>query len=59
MANFICPYCGMSNIDCEKDGFKTPQEIKYEKIIEEHGKRIKELQNKLDRSPTCDEVKGY
>lgn len=38
MSNFQCPHCGMTNIDCGKDGYKTPREIELEnklKIAEE------------------------
>lgn len=35
MSNFQCPHCGMVNIDCEKDGFKTPKELEYEKALKE------------------------
>lgn len=40
MSNFQCPHCGMTNIDCDKDGFKTPREIELES-------RVKELEEKL------------
>lgn len=31
MSNFICPTCGMTNIDCGKQGYKTDKEIELEK----------------------------
>ena len=31
MSNFQCPECGMINIDCGKEGYKTPREIELEK----------------------------
>ena len=31
MSSYKCPYCGMTNIDCGKAGFKTPREIELEK----------------------------
>ena len=34
MSNFICPTCGLTNIDCGKAGFKTKQEIELEKKLE-------------------------
>lgn len=34
MSNFICPECGMSNIDCGKDGYKTAREIELEKKLD-------------------------
>ena len=33
MSNFVCPHCGMTNIDCGDEGYKTPREIKLEKAI--------------------------
>ena len=31
MSNFICDKCGMTNIDCGRQGYKTPREIELEK----------------------------
>lgn len=31
MSSFICPTCGVSNIDCGKAGYKTNKEIEFEK----------------------------
>lgn len=39
MSNFVCPHCGMVNIDCGSEGYKTPREIELENIISE----IKEI----------------
>lgn len=33
MSNFICPTCGMNNIDCGKQGYKTDKEIELEEAI--------------------------
>lgn len=30
MANFVCDNCGMVNIDCGKDGYKTEKELQLE-----------------------------
>lgn len=35
MSNFQCPQCGMINIDCGKNGYKTPKELQYEKALDE------------------------
>lgn len=35
MSNFSCPHCGMINVDCGKEGYKTQKEIEYEKALEE------------------------
>ena len=34
MSNFICPTCGMNNIDCGKAGYKTDREIELEKKLD-------------------------
>lgn len=34
MSNFICPTCGLTNIDCGKAGYKTAREIELEKKFE-------------------------
>lgn len=34
MSNFICPTCGLTNIDCGKAGYKTAREIELEKKLE-------------------------
>lgn len=33
MSNFICPHCGMTNIDCGAGVYKTPRELELENII--------------------------
>lgn len=33
MSNFICPTCGLNNIDCGKAGYKTDREIKLETAL--------------------------
>ena len=38
MSNFICPECGMTNIDCGCAGYKTPKEIE----LEAENKKLKE-----------------
>lgn len=35
MSNFVCPHCGMTNIDCGNEGYKTSREIELENIISE------------------------
>lgn len=42
MSNFQCPQCGMVNIDCGKEGYKTPKELGYEKTLEEIERELKE-----------------
>lgn len=35
MSNFVCPHCGITNIDCGNEGYKTSREIELENIISE------------------------
>lgn len=35
MSNFQCPHCGMTNIDCGREGYKTPKEIELEHKLKE------------------------
>lgn len=41
MSNYKCPECGMINIDCGKEGYKTPREIELEKENEILNKKLK------------------
>ena len=34
MSNFICPTCGLNNIDCGKAGYKTDKELELEKEVD-------------------------
>ena len=34
MSNFICEKCGMTNIDCGHQGYKTEREIELEKQLD-------------------------
>ena len=43
MSNFECPHCGMINIDCGKEGYKTPREIELKK----ENKTLKSLNKHL------------
>lgn len=43
MSNFKCPECGMINIDCGKEGYKTPREIELETLVIELENRLKVL----------------
>lgn len=46
MSNFQCPECGMINIDCGKEGYKTPREIELETLVIELENRLKTLDEK-------------
>lgn len=45
MSNFICPTCGLANIDCGKAGYKTAREIELEKKLEIAIKALKKMVN--------------
>lgn len=43
MSNFKCSECGMINIDCGKEGYKTSREIELETLVIELENRLKTL----------------
>ena len=47
MSNFICSECGMTNIDCGHDGYKTPKEIELEKKVHILNEANMKLENEL------------
>lgn len=47
MSNFICEKCGMTNIDCGKQGYKTPREIELEKQLDREIKINRKMKNAL------------
>lgn len=47
MSNFICSECGMTNIDCGRDGYKTPKEIELEKKVHILNEANMKLENEL------------
>ena len=49
MSNFICEKCGMTNIDCGYQGYKTEREIELEKQLDReiHINRI--MKNALEK----------
>ena len=47
MSNFICSECGMTNIDCGYDGYKTPKEIELEKKVHILNEANIKLENEL------------
>ena len=47
MSNFVCPYCGMKNIDCGGHGYKTPMEIKCLEALENIKEYAEELGENL------------
>ena len=47
MSNFICSECGMTNIDCGRDDYKTPKEIELEKKVHILNEANMKLENEL------------
>lgn len=43
MSNFICEKCGMTNIDCGNEGFKTPREIELEYKVKDLWEKYENL----------------
>ncbi len=43
MSNFQCPHCGMINVDCGDQGYKTPREIELEQEVKYLTEKYKEL----------------
>lgn len=54
MSNFICPTCGFNNIDCGKNGYKTPREIELEKKLEIAVNALKWIEEQSDTSTQYD-----
>lgn len=46
MSSFICKYCGMTNIDCGKQGYKTDKEIVLEKQLKIAVEALESLRTK-------------
>lgn len=47
MSNFICEKCGMTNIDCGYQGYKTEREIELEKQLDREIKINRKMKNAL------------
>lgn len=45
MSNFQCPYCGMTNIDCGKEGYKTHKKLSLKKQLKKIEKVIEPYQD--------------
>lgn len=48
MSNFICEKCGMTNIDCGKQGYKTEREIELEKQLDREIKINRKMKKALE-----------
>lgn len=48
MSNFICEKCGMTNIDCGYQGYKTEREIELEKQLDREIKINRKMKNVLE-----------
>lgn len=47
MSHFVCPKCGMTNIDCGRDGYKTEREIELEQQVKCLQEQLKEANHIL------------
>lgn len=56
MSNFICPTCGITNIDCGKEGYKTAREIELEKKLEI---AVKALEKMVNYNSVAEQVDKY
>lgn len=48
MSNFICEKCGMTNIDCGYQGYKTEREIELEKQLDREIKINRKMKKALE-----------
>lgn len=48
MSNFICEKCGMTNIDCGHQGYKTEREIELEKQLDREIKINRKMKKALE-----------
>lgn len=51
MSNFICCECGIAQIDCGGDGYKTPKEIELEKKLDIAVKTFERIRNVWKNNP--------
>ena len=59
MSNFKCTECGTINIDCGKEGFKTPREIELEKQLKEQSEKIKSELEEIKQKLQMEEYSNY
>lgn len=59
MSNFKCTECGTINIDCGKEGYKTPREIELEKQVKEQSKKIKNELEEIKQKLQMEQYSNY
>lgn len=59
MSNFKCSECGMINIDCGKEGFKTPRELELEARVKELEQKLNAQFTEMEEKLTAEEMKNY
>ena len=59
MSNFKCDKCGMTNIDCGKDGFKTPKEIELEARVKELEEELNAQFTDIEKTNRCENCKHH
>lgn len=64
MSNFICEKCGMTNIDCGHQGYKTEREIELEKQLDREIHINRKMKMALEKYADlknwrCDTITGF
>lgn len=59
MSNFKCSECGTINIDCGKEGYKTPKEIELEKSVKDLEQKPNTQFAEMEEKLTAEEMKNY
>lgn len=59
MSNFKCNECGFINIDCGKDGYKTPKEIELEFKVKDLEEALEHIISDLKSENLTYAVYGY
>ena len=59
MSNFQCDKCGMINIDCGKEGFKTPREIELESRVKKLEEKLNAQFAEMEEKLTAEEMKNF
>ena len=59
MSNFKCNKCGFINIDCGKDGYKTPKEIELELRVKDLEEELENITSDLKSENLTYAVYGY
>ena len=58
MSNFKCSKCGTINVDCGKEGYKTPREIELEKRVKDLEQKLNAQFAEMEEKLTAEEMKN-